>query len=591
MVADERTRDLYEQNAAYPKPPLVPLPEPGDLDSLEAMGLKPGKVSRRLVKTAMFLTGFTAFQKQLPQTIEGLLRQVNIRGPALFAPVIAATVALADDPRNVSPLERATTLLFAARSLYDDITAGRLAPDQYRGQALEMGQYPNLFSTSLILEGKRPRVFKSTNVSRLTVVVARRFYSLEIGDLGRETTVEQLKAALEMLTCRAHKNRSRADEPVPGILTCATGATQHKAFRRIQKSEVNRASLAMIRHSFLTLCLDLDDRPESYAQAALMAHSGNFGNRWYHSSLQLVVFGNARACIICNFDAYLDGNVMARAAAEMQQRAVACPLGNGARPDLVHLPPAAELSWQIGQDLMQQAQQDVRLILDNQPATFEIQGIGRRHFAAHNVEPVPVFMLALQMAAKCLTGKMARITQFLAMSKYRCMDLATAVVTTPEVGRFVDYMDSGELERDRAIVLLREAIDAQVRACRRERRQLPLDNILSLFVLSRQGLRQWYVLLLTALTAVLLRLMGLWRPEQREVLVSHPATYPEIPIIGRPGIRIPYVKYFGLPYQLFEDRIVITMMPSVSWTIPNAEFVAVLRECLQRIQGIICSGS
>jgi hypothetical protein len=42
-----------------------------------------------------------------------------------------------------------------------------------------------------------------------------------------------------------------------------------------------------------------------------------------------------------------------------------------------------------------------------------------------------------------------------------------------------------------------------------------------------------------------------------------------------------------LHYQIFEEKIIITMMPSVTWTIPNAELITVLRESLQRIQWVV----
>jgi len=183
---------------------------------------------------------------------------------------------------------------------------------------------------------------------------------------------------------------------------------------------------------------------------------------------------------------------------------------------------------------------------------------------------------------------MVRIEQFLTMSKYRCMDLVTAVVTTPEVKRFVDYVDSGDVQCDRATALVQEAVNSQALACRKARRYLPLDEILSLFVLSRKGIRQLYVLFIVILAAMLLRLLGLFKPvRRREVVVSHPTIYPQVPVVGRPGIRLPYVKYFALHYQMLEDRTIVTVMPSVSWTIPNAELIAVLRENLERIQLII----
>ncbi|MDZ7309247.1 MAG: choline/carnitine O-acyltransferase, partial [candidate division KSB1 bacterium] len=212
---------------------------------------------------------------------------------------------------------------------------------------------------------------------------------------------------------------------------------------------------------------------------------------------------------------------------------------------------------------------------------------GREFFLAHDVEAVPAFILALQMAARRLTGKIVRITQFVSLSRYRCMDLATPVVTTPEVIRFVEAMDSEAMAADRAMTLLHEAIHSQKEVCRKARHALPFDDLLALFLRSRKGVQKWYVLLVAALAVKILRLLGCYRPLPREVLVSHPEIYPTVPVFGRPGVRLPYVKYFGLHYQIMDEKIVITVMPAVGWTIPNAELVAEVRESLQRIQNLI----
>jgi hypothetical protein len=82
-------------------------------------------------------------------------------------------MALDDDPRRLSWEDRAATLLFGAREFHDDIRSGALPPDMHRGQALEMGLYPNLFSTCLIVDGKRSRIFKSRKTDHVVVAVAR----------------------------------------------------------------------------------------------------------------------------------------------------------------------------------------------------------------------------------------------------------------------------------------------------------------------------------------------------------------------------------------------------------------------------------
>lgn len=588
MEAMERTRDLYEQIEGYPKPPLIPIVEPNDPESIETMGLKLGGASRWLLRILLSMSGFTAFQRRLPHTIEDILRRCYIRGYCFNAIWNSATLVLEDDPRDLSPIARAATLIFAARSFYNDIISARLEPDRYRDQVLEMGQYPNLFSTSIVWDGKRPRIFKSSNLSQITVVVAGRFYLLNVGHLGVDTTIEQLIEALSELVRTAQKNRPKDDEPALGILTCATSATQRIAFRQLQKAQVNRESLLALRHSFLTVCLDFDASPSSHSEAAHIAHSGNCANRWYHSSLQLVVFGNARACGICSWDAYLDGNTMTRAACEIQRRAVACLAGDGEKKGSKSLLPMTELRWQVEKELVERAQKDVQAISDDQQATFEIQGIGSSFFAANELPPIPVFIIALQMAANRLIGKTAKIVQALNMSKYSCMGVMGGIVSTPEVKRFLAYIEDDKVQYDEVMTFLREAIDSQGRAIRQVRRSLPLVAIIPLFIRSREGIRRWYVLIFFILTLFVLRVTRSYNPERADVLVSHPKIYPEVPLVGRPGIRrVPYAKAFGLHYQIFEDKIVITIMSGTDWKVSNERLISVLRESLERIQSII----
>ncbi|MCU0644409.1 MAG: choline/carnitine O-acyltransferase [bacterium] len=584
MNHQERTRDVYEEVGGYQKPPIIPLQ---GIENLELHGLKSCRFSHIILKTAIVTTGFRRFYQQLPQRFEDIYRKTNLRLPGLYTPLISATLTLADDPRKVSPIERAATLIFATRNLYNDIVSGKLPQDMNQDQVLEMGQYPNLFSTCLIVDGKEARIFKSTNTTSIIVIVARRFYKLEIGIPGIETTIDQVKEALSDIVRRAQQNRLRNDEPSPGVLTCASNSRQIRTFYKLQKIKTNADSLAALRHSFITLCLDLESFPESYADAAYFTHSSNCENRWFHSSLQLVVFGNARASVICNFTTYLDGNTMMRAASEIQKRGIRCPLTNNANSTRPNIPTADELKWMIRPGTILQARQDINRILDTQQATFEIQSIGRNFFKTHNIAAVPAFILALQMTAKRFTGKNVKISQFLSMSKYRCMDLVTTVVTTPEVIKFVELMDGSELNNCHAMQFMQQAINSQAQACRMARRYNSLDDILPLFYHLNRGVKRLYIIFIAILTNFVLKIFGLLKSEEREILVSHPEIYREVPVVGRPGIRLPYVKYFGLHYQIYEQKIVITMMPSVNWRIPNAELIAVLTESLDRIKQVI----
>jgi hypothetical protein len=310
---------------------------------------------------------------------------------------------------------------------------------------------------------------------------------------------------------------------------------------------------------------------------------GNPENRWYHASLQLVVFGNARAACICNFTTYLDGNTMMRGGAEIQRRGAACGLDAPVVGDAAELPAATELAWQIPPQMKERARLDFQRVRDDQQATFEIDGYGRERFQELGLPPVPGFLLALQLASNRLVGQPARITQFLAMSRYRCMDLTTAMISTPEVMQFADYVAKGHGEEGRARALAEAAIAAQAEVQRKARQFMPIPTSIALFLRNQRGLaRTWRAWIMTLRAKILAR-SGTFKEIEREVLVSHPEIYAEIPVVGRPGVRLPYVKYFGLHYQIFPDRIVITMMPGMAWEVPNERFVEELRASLDQV--------
>jgi len=586
MYKNERTLDVFEHVEGYQKPPLVPLPERGDFSSLQEMGLKPGRLSNFVTRLGLGLMGFKSFEDQLPGNLETLLRRSNLRGAGLFSLIVSASLALEDDPRELTPIQRAVTLLFGARGLHDDLWAGTLSQDMYKDHPLEMGQYPNLFSTCLIVDGKRARIYKSKSTQQITVMIGGRIFVLEVGVLGEETSFGLMVNTLQELVRTTKASPRSPDAPNPGILTCASHAAQLPIFQHLQQNETNRLSLTLLRDSFLTLCLDLDHHPRDAAEAALIAQSQNLENRWQHASLQLVVFGNAKAVALCNFNAYVDGNTMMRGASEIQVRAqnTAVDLDPGSGLESIIL--QKELPFEIPPQAIERAKVDIKWVLDDQQATFEIP-IGVQDFSSRGVRPVPAFILGLVMTAYNLTGVMANVNQFMAMTRYRCMDLVTASMTTPEVSRFVEYMADGEPDKKQAREYLEAAIESQYQVGSQARSRLSYSKILALFIESKEGFGKVFASIMLGLSMLILRLFGSFKQPETDIIVSHPGIYKEVPVVGRPGIRLPYVKYFGLHYQVMRNETVITMMPAVKWQIPNADLIKELQANLERVLWVI----
>ncbi len=594
---EPRTHDIYEQLPAYPLPPVIPLPDLRQMNLWGRIGLRNNPLSRAIVQAGVSASGLRRWAATLPpESLADLLRRYNLRLPGLYAPTLSATGALADDPRPLTPAQRAASLVFGAYNLRQALYSGELEPDRLRGEALEMGQYPNLFSTSLLVEGRMPRLFKSVFEPQITVLLGGRFYTLHLGDPPGESWVEELAAALERL---AQANLPLSPEArALGTLTAAAHPTQLRAFNLLAANPRNAANLRRMRRSFMTLCLDLQADPASpaeaarlahsanFAEAARLAHSANFANRWFHSSLQLVVFGNAAAAAILSFTAYLDGNTMMRGMAEIQQRAAAYPFQNEYQPSGQDFQVAA-LEWELDERalparLYQRAQQESQACLDSQPCTFELEGYGREFFERLKLNPVPAFVTALQSALNQLTGRRLAIHQFASLSRYRCMDVTPVKISTPALQELAQVLNGSQ--PGRASELIGPAIESQLSELHNARQSLPLEMLLALFARSRQGAARLRARLSLIVCGLLLLLLGQLRLDQRrEALISHPEIYPQVPVIGRPGVRLPYLKAFGLHYQIWPERSVLTFMPGLRWPQSNQAVVAALKQALDKL--------
>jgi hypothetical protein len=585
MRPDERSRDIFEEVPGYEKAPLPPLPSADDFASLARWGLlRLTPTSRRILRTALRAIGYQAFHDTLPERLEGMLRSTNTREWHFFAtPVFSATEALADDPRISNALERAATLVIAAHSLCQDVMSGRLEADTHRGQPLEMGQYPNLFSTIALVDD-RARLYKGKRFDLVGVLVRRRIYILDLSAEG-ELTVPSVAKALAIAVAHSEAAPALPDDAAPGILSATNTRTLTSALRAMEASEPNASSIAALRECFVVLCLDLDSSPASSAEAARLTHAANPANRWYLSSFQLVVFGNAKAGLILSFMAYLDGNVQTRSAAELWRRAARQPLDpSGAGPEGTGrlIPPPRALDWKVSRRLARRAWRQVRRVQDDQVATFVISGVGRKQFNAAHVEPVGAFVLALALATKRRAGRVPAVLQLLTISKYRCVPVGAAIVTTaPEAGAFFACLED-ERDRSKARSLLGAAIESQARECRSSRDRLALSLPIEMFIRTRRGPRRAFTFGVLVAAALALKATGSVGLKQ-DVIISYPTIYPEIDVVGRPGVRLPYVNHFGLHYQIHENEILLTFMPGLKWRTANAVFVPELERAIHEI--------
>jgi len=574
---NQRTDDIYEVLEHYPKPPVIPASAFNAYNALKNSNAN--LFQKFLVLGYLRLSTFRVFHNRLDEKIESILRKTDNQSSALFGPLVSATLSLVDDPGNIYPIQRTSTLIVGAQLLYKDLLAGKLDPDKINGQILEMGQYPNCFSTSQYINGKYVGIYKSKNTRQITLIVRGRYFVFELDNSNPLESVQKIHSTIEKILALIENENNEILSP--GTLTCATNNTQIKIFGELRKIQKNDNHLEIMKNNFLVICLDLDSKPENDFESVRNAHIENPKNRWYHTSLQLIVYGNSKASIICNFSNYIGGNVMARVGAEIHKRAAKLSLDYTLTNNISPLE-FKELKWKIKPGFIQKANEEIKQIYDNQNSSFIIK-IGRNVFNRSNIKAVPTFVLALQMTADKFIQKNTKITQFVAISKYRCMDLTTSMVTTRENLKFIEKLKSNEFTHEEIIELFNQAINSQIEELRKSRKTMPLLGILQLQVNSTSGWKRFYLQVLYFKLVTLLGVSGYFKKRNREIIISHPTIFEEVSVFGRPGIKIPYVKYFGLHYQIFEKKIVITMMPGTNWKTKNEEFIKELENNLNRI--------
>lgn len=572
----DRPQAIFEDFPNAPRPPLPELQSPWDAGVPGRFGLRDRLLVRGALRAGFLVSGFGAFHRRLAGRAEEFLaRGGDVPAPA---PRHSAVQALADQP-GVDPLLRGASLLAALWDFHAEIRSGRFRPESPRGQALESRPYLNLMGSSILFEGDSFRQVKTPCTSRFLAVARRRIHVVDLDVDGEGPSVGSLRSALEQVWARSGTPDAPPVEKAPGMLTCAPAATQAAAFRVLSQDPAGREALEMVRDSFVTICLELDRFPETDAEAAMWALSGDFGNRWFYSCLQIVVFGNGKACQISNPNCFVTGNIMMRIAAELNRRgaALAAAASDAAGPVSI-----AEPRWNLEAVSFEPVMAGLAGLRDDQQATFDLAGFGRTALENAGLRPVEFFVIALQHATYRLAGRLPSVRQMVATEQFRCGMLATALVSTPEMAALQEALRDPGAAPSALRALYSAAVESQRSVCRAERSTVGVERQLGWFMSDLGGIRRRYA---RAVMDAVWSVAGKPERARSDILISHPAIMEDVPVVGRPGVRLPYVGCFGMHYQILGDRIRLTLMPATSWNVPNERLVAELAASLRELAG------
>lgn len=579
-----RTHEIYEDIVGYKKPPLIscqpwtPKNMAADVD---------GFIRKFAIKFLLGLSGYSRAIKNYDLELEKLLKYQYLRNIVPHGPVGSASCILAAEPEERSYLDRAARLTIAGIKLHNDFYQGKLRQEVHKNTPQEMGQFGNLFGNSICVPDAT-KIYKSASSNKILVVCRGVFYIVDI------SSIISGKINYADLTCCfaaiVEDSKDRASDQIyksPSEIAACHPAIQLPNWEKLLKIDVNRESLATLHETLFTLCLDItDDTSNANIKTyATKIHSGNFDNRWHHASMQIVVNSYSVAGAIFSFDRYIDGNIMARASAELYERAWAESKNRTisvATPEQI---PFYPLQWHINKNLFVDAKNDLTDIVNHLEDTiYDISEYSQASLGNNKKLAVPIFVVGLALTFKEITGKTPVINQLLDMASHRYMGIGSANVTTEELQKFLEaWENKSNIFTAMQKQLLISACISQQSCCRKSRSELAPPTYLYLFLKSRKRLQQFFGFMG----------FGVYQRHAKnqdpmpDVFISHPSIDHRIEYLGRPGTRYPYINLMTMHYQIREHETRLVLASPASWKEPHNEFVQRLKEKLVQLTNII----
>lgn len=588
--------------SAYPKLPLPVVPSFDEHMQFLANGSRLPRRAHELVARLGGLRREHARISSSPEALEEYLRR-GIRSRVPFPYLLSGALVLSDERPALSgldvgyALDRAARLVAAIRRFQLDFEAGKLAQERYGTHDAEMFQIWNLFGTSRSLLGRgRPvRVRAVAGVPYAAVLYRSCLTCIPLAaEDGTPLLPSRIRSLLEQVVEGTKAPASWREESPCSVSTLLPNHLG-PALAALEESEPR--FLAGLRNALFTVSLDLDERPESYAECGRNIQNGTPENRWYLSGTTLVVTGNARAGVLLNFELGLDGNIMSRFASEIDERARGL---STAEPD--RRPAAAPLTvpfarptgrkWQRVLSTTRRHVEDYRR---RETGEHRID-IGRDRLQLAGVVPVDAFVLALEAAILEQTGAVPPVLQAVSQNRYRWGSLMGGNLATDEAKAFCSALNEARrlgLPPSRLEYDLYKTAEARAAKVTRTAR----DHC---FLVNYPALsRPWRFYVASALVTLpflsaqsfLLKVKprrdaaGNRLAASGPVFLSHPSQKANVPVSGRPGGRSPGNQCW-LHYQIGDDRISLFVAPPTVPGIREDRLVSSLRENLSRIEAL-----
>lgn len=518
-------------------------------------------------------------------------------------------------------INRAVSLINGLMKARDFYTNGKFSQDTMKNRALSMQWYNYIFSCSMqFLPGSIERYKAPDSLSRHIVVMVRgNMYKVELirsDKEGFERTIpsRQLKKQIEHIL----ETDALRKPPTPiAVLTSMTPSQRCQEEQRLKcLSQRNRTNLSLLRDALFVVAIDPDDSPRTANEAMFALHSGNFVNRWYDKSVQLIVFGNGVAGFVNNYLAGMTGTVgtnFVRIAVENER--LRDESNSEDTDDITIWPDPCPMIWDDTADgyfkgkitstinasrtsgAFKPLSQDVFRICSG----FSFDALCK----TQGVTPGGAFQAGMQLALAKIAGRCMSVNEVVSIRHFRfggmtfmdsCMaDMKEFIAKALQSEHGIQNMTNQE--RLALKCLLKKAIESyKDEVLGYKKGEISLWHLDSLYrnmgLVNRLPFRNsphldLKTILKQLVTAVLRSpLINILPPQVAENVTSNPCWYPEIEAIGRPGVKciLPPTS-MALHYMFGRNATSITVNANPAHPCYKSEgkFVKELERCLQLV--------
>ncbi|XP_068244229.1 carnitine O-acetyltransferase-like isoform X1 [Palaemon carinicauda] len=396
-------------------------------------------------------------------------------------------VVVWSSPGLVFPLQEFKTLddqlSFAAKMIvgaldYKKMVDEKSVPVEYMGKdKLDMSQYFNILGTCRIPGVTRDSIkfFGKESNPPKHIVVAHNNHFFKINvycDNGEVLSVRQVLHQLRNVVERSTHPAS----PV-GLLTTQNRNVWGKAYKKIRKDKMNRASVDEIQQSIFLLALDgpiVNPTGNIMTDAALNCVHGNgpegyAGNRWYDKTLQFIV-GKKGAVGLTYEHTPAEGPPIANLMDHIMDYIASGKDGLVAESKrephapVMELPRPQRLMFNISPDIKQEiedAKVSLQSLVDDLEMTcFNFTGFGKDFIKSQKLSPDSFLQMAIQLAFYRIHKEPGAHYESASTRKFLYGRTETIRSCSVESVEFAETMLNPEVSVSDKCAALRKAVDA-----------------------------------------------------------------------------------------------------------------------------------